>query len=50
METDESDENQELFENLRVLRKKIAAEEHVPPFIIFSDSTLKEMSRYYPSR
>ena len=34
---------------LRILRKKIAAEENVPPFIIFSDSTLKEMSRYFPS-
>ena len=49
MEVDERAENQDLFENLRILRKKIAAEENVPPFIIFSDSTLKEMSRYFPS-
>ena len=49
MEIDERAENQDLFEILRILRKKIAAEENVPPFIIFSDSTLKEMSRYFPS-
>ncbi|XTP53578.1 DNA helicase RecQ [Niallia sp. Krafla_26] len=41
-------ENQDLFEELRVLRKEIAANEGVPPFIIFSDTTLKEMSRYFP--
>lgn len=40
--------NKNLFEVLRVLRKEIAAEENVPPFIIFSDSTLKEMCRYFP--
>ena len=49
MEVDERAENQDLFENLRILRKKIADEENVPPFIIFSDSTLKEMCRYFPS-
>ena len=49
VEIDERAENQDLFEILRILRKKIAAEENVPPFIIFSDSTLKEMSRYFPS-
>ena len=46
---EESEENQELFEILRILRKKLADQEHVPPFVIFSDSTLKEMCRYYPS-
>ena len=30
------------------LRKELADQEHVPPFVIFSDSTLKEMCRYYP--
>ncbi len=38
-----------LFEKLRHLRKKIAEEEQVPPFIIFSDKTLHEMCRYYPA-
>ncbi len=37
-----------LFEKLRVIRKGIAEEEHVPPFVIFSDKTLHEMCRYYP--
>ncbi|MGM8214821.1 DNA helicase RecQ [Bacillaceae bacterium W0354] len=37
-----------LFEILRVLRKEIAEEERVPPFVIFSDATLNEMCRYYP--
>ncbi len=44
----ESEENLELFELLRVLRKELADEEGVPPFVIFGDSTLKEMCRYYP--
>ncbi|MBB6445644.1 DNA helicase RecQ [Bacillus benzoevorans] len=44
----ESEENLELFEILRVLRKELADQEHVPPFVIFGDSTLKEMCRYYP--
>jgi len=37
-----------LFEKLRVLRKNIAEEQQVPPFVIFSDKTLHEMCRYYP--
>ncbi len=37
-----------LFEILRVLRKNIAAEHQVPPYVIFSDKTLHEMCRYYP--
>jgi len=47
-ETKEREESQELFEILRVLRKNIATEEQVPPFVIFSDATLKEMCRYFP--
>ena len=37
-----------LFEILRLLRKKIAEEQGVPPFIVFSDATLKQMCIYYP--
>ena len=37
-----------LFEKLRRLRKEIADEQQVPPYIIFSDRTLHEMCRYYP--
>lgn len=38
-----------LFERLRSLRKRIADEEHVPPFVVFSDKTLHEMCRHYPA-
>lgn len=44
----ETDENIELFDMLRKLRKKIADEENVPPFVVFADASLKEMSRYFP--
>ncbi|OIJ15760.1 ATP-dependent DNA helicase RecQ [Anaerobacillus arseniciselenatis] len=38
----------ELFEELRLLRKQLADNENLPPYIIFSDATLKEMCKYYP--
>ncbi|MCY7981772.1 DNA helicase RecQ [Bacillus inaquosorum] len=41
-------ENDELFERLRMVRKEIAAEQGVPPFVVFSDQTLKEMSGKQP--
>jgi ATP-dependent DNA helicase RecQ len=41
-------ENPELFEKLRILRKKLADEQNVPPYIIFSDTTLKEMTNMLP--
>ena len=41
-------ENPELFEKLRVLRKKLADEQNVPPYIIFSDVALKEMASSLP--
>lgn len=37
-----------LFEKLRELRRQIAAEEHVPPFVIFSDATLEDMAAKKP--
>ena len=37
-----------LFEKLRTLRKKLADEQRVPPYIIFSDKSLHEMCRSYP--
>ncbi|MCT4621820.1 MAG: DNA helicase RecQ [Marinisporobacter sp.] len=37
-----------LFEVLRKLRKEISTREKVPPYIVFSDSTLRQMSEYYP--
>ncbi|WP_432403249.1 DNA helicase RecQ [Wukongibacter sp. M2B1] len=41
-------EDNSLFEVLRGLRKDISTREKVPPYIVFSDSTLREMSKYYP--
>lgn len=38
----------DLFERLRGLRKIIASEHGVPPFIIFSDTTLKDMCAKLP--
>lgn len=42
------DFDQELFESLRVLRKQIADQKNVPPFVIFGDKTLQELAYYYP--
>lgn len=39
----------ELFAILSSLRKEISLREGVPPFMIFHDATLKEMSEYMPS-
>ena len=38
-----------LFEELRSLRKRLAGEENVPPFVIFSDSALKDMVAKRPN-
>jgi len=40
----------ELFERLRRLRKQLADEHNVPPYIVFSDATLKEMAKAKPIR
>lgn len=37
-----------LFELLRELRKDISTREKLPPYVIFPDSTLQEMSKFYP--
>lgn len=39
----------ELFELLRNLRKEIAAEEMVPPYIVFSDKTLQQLALLHPT-
>ncbi len=38
----------QLFEKLRELRKRLADERGVPPYVIFGDATLIEMSRRRP--
>jgi len=37
-----------LFARLRMVRKELAAKNHVPPYVIFSDKTLHEMCRQFP--
>ena len=39
---------QSLFEALRTLRKTIADDAGVPPYVVFSDAALKEMARIKP--
>ncbi len=43
------EETDTLFEVLRELRTDLASEAGIPPYVVFSDSTLKEMSRIRPS-
>ena len=43
------DTNDELFEELRVLRLSIARKEKVPPYIIFGDKSLLQMSQSLPT-
>ncbi|MFC0472821.1 DNA helicase RecQ [Halalkalibacter kiskunsagensis] len=42
------EEQDDVFEVLRKLRKQLSTENNLPPYMIFSDKTLKEMSRYIP--
>lgn len=41
--------NDPLFEHLRTLRKKLADEAGVPPFVIFSDKTLRDLCAKRPT-
>ncbi|NJD90577.1 MAG: DNA helicase RecQ [Geobacter sp.] len=40
--------DEELFQSLRTLRKRLADEQQLPPYVIFSDATLAEMAAYKP--
>jgi ATP-dependent DNA helicase RecQ len=40
--------DEELFQQLRRLRKKLADRQNVPPYVIFSDKSLKDMAGYFP--
>ena len=42
-------EQKELFERLRRLRKRLADEEAVPPYIVFSDASLRAMCATLPA-
>ena len=43
-----NEDDQRLFETLREIRKQLAAEQGVPPYVIFGDAALVEMSRERP--
>ena len=40
--------DRELFDALRALRSEIAREQNVPPYVVFSDKTLKKMAAVRP--
>src|SRR5699024_5834880 len=44
----ENKHDEKLFEELRQKRKKLADEHGIPPYTIFPDTTLMEMSFYFP--
>jgi ATP-dependent DNA helicase RecQ len=48
-ETSWQNVDQTLFEELRDLRRQIAAERHVAAFVILHDSTLRELARMQPT-
>jgi ATP-dependent DNA helicase RecQ len=37
-----------LFERLRALRKRLANDNGLPPYVIFHDSTLRQMAEHTP--
>lgn len=41
-------EERDLFERLRALRKQIAEERSVPPYVVFSDATLRDLVKVRP--
>ena len=48
-ETEVTDEDERLFQRLRALRKQLADEYHVLPYMVFSDATLRAMVRRRPA-
>jgi ATP-dependent DNA helicase RecQ len=47
--TGEIECDEALFEQLRALRRRLADERDVPAYVIFSDVSLREMARAYPT-
>jgi ATP-dependent DNA helicase RecQ len=43
-----TDEQEELFERLRALRRQLAEEQRVPPYVVFSDAALRDMTLLRP--
>lgn len=46
--TVKADYHEALFNELRALRKETADVENVPPYVLFTDATLKDLCRYFP--
>lgn len=40
--------DEQLFDILKALRKKVAKEKNVPPYVVFQDPSLQEMATVYP--
>jgi ATP-dependent DNA helicase RecQ len=47
--TERGPEDRDLFEALRALRRTLAEERGVPPYLIFSDASLRDMARLKPA-
>lgn len=45
---DDTDYDKGLFAELRTLRKDLADANNVPPYVLFSDATLRDLCRYFP--
>jgi ATP-dependent DNA helicase RecQ len=41
-------EDQKIFDDMRQLRKKLATERQIPPYVVFADMVLREMIRHKP--
>lgn len=48
IEQKQNHEHDPLFEYLRTIRKEVATSEGVPPFVVFSDKTLRDMCQKRP--
>lgn len=49
VEAIDEEELRPIFDDLRSVRYELAQDEHIPPFVIFSDATLWEMARAKPA-
>ena len=44
----DDDYDRRLFEELRALRRRLADERNLPPYIVFGDTSLRHMAKMYP--
>jgi len=48
LQSEDSHNEDELFKSLSALRKRISSDAGLPPYVVFHDNTLKEMSKKLP--